>query len=84
MGLRGEIMKETINMKMTIGNDNIKVYKENCYYLIKEVIENGKLRADIYVKYNDDDITYFIESVDNIYVALDNVKIGYLDPAIWR
>jgi polyhydroxyalkanoate synthesis regulator phasin len=84
MGLRGDIMNETINMKMSIGNDNIKIYKENCYYLIKEVIENGKLRADIYVKYNDDKITYFIESVADIYEAMDKVKIGYLDPAIWR
>lgn len=75
-------MNKIINMKMTIGNDNIKIYKENCYYIIQEIIEDGKLRADIYVKYNDDNLTYFVESVANIYEAMDKVKIGYLDPAL--
>ncbi len=75
-------MKKIIDMRMTIGNDNIKIYKENCYYIIKEIIEGGKLRADIYVKYNDDELTYFIESVANIYEAMEKVKIGYLDSAL--
>ena len=56
---------------------DIKVSKKNGYYLIRQ----DKDKFYIYVKYNDDEQLYYMESTDSITDSLIRVYNGYIEVA---